>query len=395
MTRFYINVLTAGAAMLSSVAWAGSTNNAANMLDLGHLGADTVFAELGKMKVGENRQHVFVFTNTVNKALTVTKADTSCECLTVLSYPSKIPAGAAGEVVVKVFGEAAGDFAYAAALEFDDKSQRYFISNVDVTATGRIAGAHAPLAQALPPASVIRRAVLPRDRSLYKQLAEARVSVDLKRVRVVDVRPAEMFAGLHIAGAMNMTAADVSSKPFMRQGEVLMVDEGLGSAATESACRKLRAAGNPNCWILLGGMNAWMRAGASAQGAGTGLRAVQTISPSDYLAVRGFDDWAVSLTNVTREAVSRLLPEATSAAGASATGDWRRVLIVDPDGKGMMKPLPVVQGAAVFWLDGGLAALEQEYRNIAAMKHSQKRTTDLRITGKRWEKMRSGCGCRS
>lgn len=380
--------------MLASVAWAGSTNHAAIVPD--HPAADTVTVELGLLRVGENRQHVFVFTNTTDRMLTVMKEETSCECLTVLSYPAELPPGAAGELLVNVFGEKAGDFAFAAALEFDDQSQRYFIANVRVESVGPASATSVveSLARSLPPAGVIQRAILARDRSLYTPTADARTVVDLKSARVVDVRPAEAFAGLHIADAMNIAATDASSKPFLRQGAVLLVDEGFGSAATEAACRKLRTAGNPQCHILLGGMNAWMRAGAPVQGTGGGLCALQTISPRDYLAVRGFDDWVVTCTNVPVEVVGWLLPEAATLGGAVATDDWRRVLIVDADGKGLTAPAPTVQGAAVFWLDGGLAALEQEYRDIAAMKHSQTRTTDLRIVGKRWEKIRSGCGCK-
>lgn len=79
---------------------------------------------------------------------------------------------------------------------------------------------------------------------------------------VVDLRSAEVFARGHIAGAVNLPAAQLG-EAGTRLGKVsgrplLLVCDGAASAA--AAGRRLRELGHERIHLLAGGMDAWREA---------------------------------------------------------------------------------------------------------------------------------------
>jgi hypothetical protein len=349
------------------------------MLHQAELGVDAVVADLGSLSVGENRLHLFAVTNRLRTAMRLLKVETSCDCLTVVEYPQTIAPGKVGEVLMNVYGEKPGAFAFAAAFQLADGSQRFLVAQVVV---GGQSGAPR---ETTPGTAAAPRVTRSRDRTLYRTLSEARDDVLEGRVRVVDLRPRAAFAQIRLPDALNMTPAVARSKGFLRRGPVLLVDEGWGCDATERVCSAIRAAGNTECSILLGGINAWVRDGARFSGLGKRVGDVTRISPREFLGVRGYDDWVVA---GDVEQTRRWLPESVPV-DTVVVDPWQRVLVVDaaaiPEG---------LTAACVYTLDGGIAALQREYRDMTAMRNSHTRTSSRRITGKRWEVIRAGCGCK-
>ena len=363
-------------------------------------GPDACVADLGRMAVGENRTRDFAFTNATPAALRVRAVEPSCDCLTVLDYPGELAAGAVGSVVVNVFAEKPGDFAFAVALEFEGGAQRYFVTQVTVApaapaaaapdvAPGRVSKAlRLGAARPIDP-EVLQRVARTRDRSLYRALdADLVKSIQAGAWRVVDLRGEAAYAAHAIPGALNIPAAAVPTKNFLHRGPVLLVDEGWGGAATERACRGLRAAGNEESAVLLGGMAAWVQHGGALSGAAPSPAALQRLTPREFLGVRGYDDWVVAQASTNAAAVARLLHEAVPLADVRPK-PWQRVLLLEGD----VAPPPAA-GAVCFSLQGGIAALEREFRDMTAMRHSQTLSTARKVTGRRWEVLRSGCGCK-
>ena len=363
-------------------------------------GPDACVVDLGKLAVGENRAYEFVFTNATPEVMRVRAVETSCDCLTVLDYPVEVPAGALGQTTVNVFAEKPGDFAFAAAMELETGAQRFFVAQVTVVPASPVAAAPAVapsrVSRAWRPggarpidAEVLQRVVRNRDRALYRSLDEALVTaVRGGTCRVVDLRGEAEHAAQAIPGSLNIPPAAVPVKAFLLRGPVLLVDEGWGGNAAERACSGLRKAGNAECAILLGGMAAWVQHGGALCGAAPSPKALQSLTPREFLGVRGYDDWLVAYAVADPGAVARLLHEAVPLSEVRPE-PGQRVLLLDSEALP-----PLAAGAVGYQLRGGLAALENEFRDMTAMRHRQTLSTTRRVAGRRWEVIRAGCGCK-
>ena len=363
-------------------------------------GPDACVANLGQMTVGENRVHQFSITNATPAVLRVRAVETSCDCLTVLGYPLEVAAGGVAETAVNVFAEKPGDFAFAAVMELEGGAQRFLVTQVAVVpaagadatpavAPSRVSRAWRPGSPRPIDAEVLQRVARNRDRALYRALDGGLLeAVREGRCRVVDLRGASEHAAQAIPGALNIPPAAVPVKAFLLRGPVLLVDEGWGGPAAERACAGLRQAGNAESAILLGGMAAWVQHGGALTGTAPSPKGLQSLTPLDFLGVRGFDDWRVAYTATNSEAVARLLHEAAPLA-AIRPESGQRVLLLDGD-----VPPPLPAGAVGFCLRGGLPALENAFRDMTAMRHRQTLSTTRRVTGRQWEVLRSGCGCK-
>jgi rhodanese-related sulfurtransferase len=78
---------------------------------------------------------------------------------------------------------------------------------------------------------------------------------------IVDLRDAEKFADGHIVDAINLTPAELASKPEARLKKkkkpvLLVCDTGASSAKLVNA---IRQAGFEDTWALDGGLAGWMR----------------------------------------------------------------------------------------------------------------------------------------
>ena len=136
-------------------------------------------------------------------------------------------------------------------------------------------------------------------------------------------------------------------------------------------------------------MAAWAQRGGALAGAAPVPEELARLTPREFLGVRGYDDWVVAYASTNRAAdVSRLLHEAVPASAAQAD-PWQRVLLPEDGAAPAAAP-----GSVCFRLSGGLAALEREFRDMTAMRHSETKSTSRKVTGRRWEVIRAGCGCK-
>ena len=367
-------------------------------------GKDTLAADIGTLLVGENRNVSYSVTNTTDKLLIIEEVESTCDCMTVLEYPSQIAPQGEEKVLINLFGEEEGKYAFAVALQFNNGSQRYLVAQVSVKEAEAKEKAR-PEATMVPPRvgkkwypgkpkpiapEVMRRITRYSENSLYTTLNDVQSSVRKRAVRVIDLRSAESFRQCRLPGSLNMTPVEARTKSFLRKGHVLLVDEGWGRKDTERACIAIRKAGNSDCHILFGGINAWVHNGNRTEGPGTAPEKLAVISPSDFLSVRGLDTWVVLDDKKTSfERTRKWLPE-TVAGLPDFKNSPKRLLLLGKN-KNTLKNLP--ENAVLFSLKGGIAAIEKEYRRMTAMRYTQTRTTSSRISAKRWQILKSGCGC--
>jgi len=73
----------------------------------------------------------------------------------------------------------------------------------------------------------------------------------------VDTRPQPIFDLKHARGAMNLPAFAFASKPLPRSARVVLYDAGAGSTDAEKAAAVLQSKGQPEFYVMEGGLTAW------------------------------------------------------------------------------------------------------------------------------------------
>jgi rhodanese-related sulfurtransferase len=73
----------------------------------------------------------------------------------------------------------------------------------------------------------------------------------------VDTRPQAVFDVKHARGAFNIPAFAMGMKSLPRGAKVVLYDNGAGSAEAETAAKALQAKGQPEFYVMEGGLTAW------------------------------------------------------------------------------------------------------------------------------------------
>jgi hypothetical protein len=150
----------------------------------------------------------------------------------------------------------------------------------------------------------------------------------------VDTRPAADFNQFHINGALNLPAAAIRTKPFLRLHALVLVGSGKGERALYSQCAQLRTGGNVQTYVLQGGMSAWLLEQRPVVGTPPAVSEMLTLSPADlFVEASSGSGRFVVLPGAT--AIKAEIP------GATALGSGRL-----ETGLVALKNTPPAQGAA-------------------------------------------------
>lgn len=98
-----------------------------------------------------------------------------------------------------------------------------------------------------------------KGRGLIQVSTNMAVQLINKGAMIIDVRPAEAYAGGHIVNAKNIPLADIESKPEVvkkKKDKVLLTVCDNGPSARRAA-DTLRKAGYESAFSLQGGLTAW------------------------------------------------------------------------------------------------------------------------------------------
>lgn len=98
-----------------------------------------------------------------------------------------------------------------------------------------------------------------KGRGLIQVSTNMAVQLINKGAMIIDVRPAEAYAGGHIVNAKNIPLADIESKPEVvkkKKDKVLLTVCDTGPSARRAA-DTLRKAGYESAFSLQGGLTAW------------------------------------------------------------------------------------------------------------------------------------------
>jgi rhodanese-related sulfurtransferase len=343
--------------------------------------------DLGELLWGLSLVQELYMENKGKDVLTITNVETSCECVSVLSYPRQVAPSGKGEIAVGVAAEREGSFRYQVDVLTADSAapRRSFFLTVTVVpwtlADMSLAG------KVTRPLPWPTRVVEVREQSLYVPVEE--VLSPLSKASAwtfVDVRDIRGHEIAHIPGAINLALHTVKSTGFLRGRRLVLVDEGWGNPALEAECRRMAKLGFA-ARILLGGMNSWQAAGGALDLSSAAKPGLAELQARDFLASRRFDDWLVVDTRNGSETAESPIPEAVNIPfeGAREFGQsvarlvagrsgFTRLLVVSADGKGNLKlrsALPPLPRCAQFFLAGGHQALREQLAMGLALAHSR------------------------
>jgi len=198
----------------------------------------------------------------------------------------------------------------------------------------------------------------------------------------VDVRRPEAFDRLHIPGSLNVPLFAVKTKLFLKGRQVVLVDDGFAQSALLKEVETVRRVGI-RAAVLSGGLVAWRAAGGPLEGDLFALDESRRVTAAMFVAERGRADLLV-VGAVDSEQSRAMLPETArlekqldTAGFKATTGEvkpsrlaGKTVLVISEDGRGaeqLARKLQASGAAAVFYLEGGLFALERYRQQSARM----------------------------
>ena len=339
----------------------------------------------GQAELSSRLTNQFHFRNGGEDLLAVTSATPSCECVQVLRWTPYVEPGATGTVEVLFIPDQAGTVDYRVHLQTSSAEQPV----IELAVRGDV--------QAPAPART------DRDWSLYLAAGDVEAALRGASDAVwVDVRREEDYQRVRIPGSIQIPLFAIKTKEFLRSRRVVLVDDGLGSPATEEECRRLRAMGFGDVGLWYGGLNAWRQLGGSLEELQPAAldhvlpAAVKDILPKtdwlvavvgapagslgpDAVALAGNPDDPVRLGDELRQAMAAH-PQALCLLIATAAGDDYAQLA---DAVGSVD-------AHVFYLEGGLAAWTAYQQMMGAVQQGGRLATQTRTVA--GGAPRKGCG---
>lgn len=212
------------------------------------------------------------------------------------------------------------------------------------------------------------------DASPWISAAElVRLQAASPRLKLVDVRAAEVFEAYHVAGALNLTPLEIKAKRIWREDPLVLVGSGAAYGALLQLRDELREQGFREVRVLDGGTAYWQD--TVEKGATTRARVIEATA---FDLVRDRARWVIldfagQPPQVMPAAARVVLQSATAAEAAQAASsnlasqgrDIRNVLLVaDEDTRAaeIAQALGSTPRHNVFVLRGGWTAWDRQQR---------------------------------
>ncbi len=228
------------------------------------------------------------------------------------------------------------------------------------------------------PREWLARTPRPRDPSLVVSVeAVLGNSFQSGEMILVDVRAPAQCAGLRIPGSVSLPLFAVKTKAYLKNRNVVLLNEGYGYSDLEEECRRLRALGF-KASILDGGLRRWVERGGAVEGHAALRGTIGEVPPQVFFQERHYENWVViDVSESVDGEMASLLPEAYRVdLGKGLDGGISRLraigeqnqhkpflafLIVNRDGEGYERLDRLMREAGlreVYFLEGGLQTYE-------------------------------------
>jgi rhodanese-related sulfurtransferase len=327
--------------------------------------------DFGRVQMGETATHTFSVKNSGKKTLFFVKAEASCPCLAIKTFPQMVKAGETGTVDIEYRPHRAGNMNYQIILT-TEKEQAYVFNY-----QGRVT----------------------EDQSLAVSISAAQKLNPAERVWI-DVRSPEKFGQAHISDAFNLPLFAVKTKTYWKTKTVILLDEGVSFTALAAAARNLRQEGFTQVKILQGGIRAWQQQGGILEGTDPTSWAVGVIRPSDVTALDSDQVlWLQSSVSTKSTKKSAYVLDWNSSAAAVKTQlkahpEIQSIIVVSPQGRdyerihAALKTMPV----PVYFVEGGAAARMAYTQQITQLPKTITRTDSNMPNNTHVVAAAKGCG---
>ncbi len=215
----------------------------------------------------------------------------------------------------------------------------------------------------------------------------------LQEVLFVDVRHSASFSRVRIPRSVNIPLFAVKSKVFLRDKNIVLVNEGFQASVLEQECRALRAGGMKTVRVLGGGIVSWAAAGGWLEGDAAALQELRMVEPGVFAVEKDQGTFLTIVTDGSPETTRTLIPKAKLVPFGSGGDDFLArleaplrdagvgqssvVLVVDGNGSTYERLQVLIQDKKFlaanpvnfFFLAGGLKGYrEYQQRQVALIK---------------------------
>lgn len=240
---------------------------------------------------------------------------------------------------------------------------------------------------------------LTRDPSRYLSATQAAELLSAGTAVLVDLRRPDAYAEQRVPGSLNIPAHQIKTKAFLKGRRVLLLDAGHAYRQAERTAAELAARGFADVRIVEGGIGAWRSLVGPLAGVGVPVE-LPRVAPMDLLAELAYDHWQVLLAEGADQGDLEMPgdhppipaegdPDALKAQiEALANGDQAGLrpllLLVTPDGSDYPRLRAQLRDLGrwnLFFLDGGLAALERERLRLRLIRDRREARRDAPSRG--------------
>ncbi|MCB1196205.1 hypothetical protein KDK77_08465 [bacterium] len=337
--------------------------------------------DFGILSIGESVRRTFVVENSTDRDVRFRSAESSCECVRIISYPVLLHPHSKAVVQLQIVPPVIGEYAFEVFLKQDEPTQpdfRYLIL------TSIVGESETTAQNTIKPLD--SRPRISKNPLFLKSAQWVREHRDSPDIMLIDIRQNDSSNALRIAGAVRMPMSSLYRKTSLRAKRLILINNGLEYSLLEEECSRLREKGF-SVWILDGGTAYWDNTGMSKETAKQTSLAlpIQHILPKDFYTEKNFDNWVIINASehipVTAEMLlptpynivlskdkDRFTHDIQSIVQSLPDTPLPYVLFYTEDGNGyddLAVRLQGMKGAVFFFLDGGLKGYQLFWEQMA------------------------------
>ncbi|MGA1871964.1 MAG: rhodanese-like domain-containing protein [bacterium] len=334
--------------------------------------------DLGIVLINSEVRHTFIISHKGSDILQIKSANSSCDCLHILSYPIEIPLHENGEIEVRLIPSEPGEVECDVVLETDNSP----ITSLHYQLRGRIEGETLLTVNKQEmleiPAKIFTRKLRTRDLELAVSVESVLQKLKRKECLIlIDIRESGEFKKFRIPGSINIPLFTIKTNIFLKSNPLILVNEGYSYKQLEKECNNLRNLGF-KAWILDGGLYNWREKGAPLEGDIFAQRELSKIPAQIFFAEKDYKNWIViDMTQLKKPEARYLIPQAIHIPYSDDSEQFisrlktvispykdepfLSLLICDDNGKQYEKIEKIIQKEGInniFYLKGGIEEYE-------------------------------------
>jgi len=206
---------------------------------------------------------------------------------------------------------------------------------------------------------------------------------------LVDIRSNEKYNNYRIPGTINIPLYALKAKKYLRNQELILINEGFQIEAISKIIEQLKTTGFRLVKILRFGLKGWYQSGGKIEGSSFEIKKINRISPQIFFQDKNFKDVHVIEIIDRKKTQSNLIP---NAIHISINKDFSTCLskindvvskyhkdclyiVIITNNKRLIdyleKNIQPIFSQSIFYLDGGMPAYKKFLHNQTLIRNQQ------------------------